>query len=67
MCIFCDQTRKKVKGVEQKLVTVQTENFEDDLRKCMALMDDERLKTRLASTDFAAKEVKYHATCRISS
>ena len=61
----CDQTRKKVKGVEQKLVSALTKDFEKSIRYFVRWMNDETLETRLEGTDFAAKKVKYHNSCRL--
>ena len=64
-CLFCDQARKKVKGVEQKLISAQTKAFEESIRKYIKWMEDSKLNTRLTGIDFSAKEVKYHAHCRV--
>ena len=63
VCLFCNQTRKKVKGVEQKLVRVETNDFESNVRKFIDIMEDSTLLARISGIDFAAKEVKYHAYC----
>lgn len=65
VCLFCDQTRKKVKGMEQKLVSALTKDFEKNIRGFIRLLNDEKLERRLEGTDFIAKEVKYHNCCRL--
>ena len=64
-CLFCNQQRKRVSGEEQKLVNVETKNFENSIRKYVEWKNDVLLSARLSGVDFAAKEIKYHAICRL--
>ena len=63
--MFCKQSRKKGKGIEQKLVNVETNDFEKQVRKYIEWMEDSKLLARVNGVNFSAKEVKYHAYCRI--
>ena len=65
VCLFCNKARKRIKNVEQKLVNVETQNFEKSIKKYVQWMGDANLSARLTGVDFAAKEVKYHSYCRI--
>ena len=65
LCLFCNQSRKKVKGIEQKLVNVETNDFEKQVRKYTEWMEDSKFLVRVTGVNFSAKEVKYHAYCRI--
>ena len=66
VCLFCNKARKRIKNVEQKLVNVETQNFEKSIKKYVQWMGDANLSARLSGVDFAAKEVKYHSYCRIN-
>ena len=65
VCLFCDQGRKRVQGVNQKLVNVETKDFEGKIRKYVEWMEDSKLAAKISGGDFTAKEVKYHACCRV--
>ena len=64
-CLFCNQKRKKVQGTEQRLIKVETKDFEQQVRHYVDLLDDETMLAKISNIDFVAKEVKYHACCRI--
>ena len=65
ICLFCNKSRKKVHGVEQKLVQVETKIVEENIRKYAALKKDDNLIARITSIDFLTKEIKYHNCCRL--
>lgn len=50
--------------MEQRLVNVETDNFEENIRKYAHWKGDDHMLTRIGEIDFKAKEVKYHAVCR---
>ena len=65
LCLFCNQSRKKVKGIEQKLVNVETNDFEKQVRKYIEWMEDSKPLARVTGVNFSAKDVKYHECCRV--
>ena len=65
VCLFCQQARKRVKGTEQKLVNVETKDFEENIRKYATWKNDEYMLRNISNIDFVSKEVKYHSFCRI--
>ena len=66
VCLFCQQSRKRLKGVQQKLVSVETKEFEKNIKKYTEWKNDENMLRAITSVDFVAKEVKYHSSCRIT-
>ena len=40
VCLFSDQGRKRVQGVTQKLVNVETKDFEEKIRKYVEWIED---------------------------
>lgn len=53
-CIFCNQSRKKVKQKEQALMRAETVKFENSIQKYV-LEHDKALKTRLQSVNLRVK------------
>ena len=64
LCIICKQRRKKVNGVEQKLVKTDTDCFAHNLRKYAIWLEDEEMLATISNVDLFAKEVQYHGSCR---
>ena len=65
LCLFCEKSRKKVQGQEQKLISVETKNFEEKIKQYAKWKEDNQMLTRIAQIDFTAKEIKYHSCCRL--
>ena len=62
--LFCDQGRKKVKGVEQHLINVETKDYcETCIKKYVNWMDDGKLLAKVSDIDLIAKEAKYRKCC----
>ena len=62
ICIFC--TKKEHNGSKQKLVSVETDNFEEKIKEYARCLDDQKLLLKLGSVNFVAKEIRYHSICR---
>ena len=65
-CIFCLQTVKKHNNIKQSLISVAIIKFEENIWTYARLLDDNELLLRLGNSDFVAKEVMYHAVCRVN-
>ena len=64
-CLFCGKERKKIQGKEQKLTKAETKTFEANIKKYAIWKNDNLLLAKITDVDFAAKEVKYHSSCRL--
>ena len=65
-CIFCLQIVKKHNNIKQSLISVAAIKFEKNIRTYTRWLDDNELLLRLGNSDFVAKEVMYHAVCRVN-
>ena len=54
-CIFCNRLRKKVRGVEHKLISAKTRKFEANIRKFVEWKHDRSLATRINGVHFGVK------------
>ena len=63
-CIFCNLSRKKVKGKEEKLGNCETREAEKCIKDAATNLEDSKLLAEIGDVDFVAKEVKYHHSCR---
>ena len=53
---------KKIWGTEQKLVIIETNEFEEQvIKKYIEWMEESKLVARVTGDNFSAKEGKYHA------
>ena len=64
ICIFCTKKDKKHNGSKQKLVSMETGNFEGKIKNYAATLGDQALLSKLGSVNFVAKEIRYHGICR---
>ena len=64
ICIFCTKKDKKHNGSKQKLVSMETGDFEGKIKNYAATLGDQALLSKLGSVDFVAKEIRYHGICR---
>ena len=48
----------------RRLVSVETLNFEENIKKYAEWLNDQNMLARITSINFVAKEVRYHAFCR---
>lgn len=64
VCIFCERKDKKHNSKKQRLVNVETLNFEEKIKDYATLLEDNKMLARLGDIDFVAKEIVYHAICR---
>ena len=64
ICIFCTKKDKKQNGSKQKLVSLETRDFEEKIKKYATTLWDQALLSILGSIDFVAKEIHYHGVCR---
>lgn len=59
-CIFCEEGEHK-----QKLVSASTLGIGPNIYACAAALKDNKLLTKLYSTDLVALEAKYHKHCYV--
>ena len=64
ICIFCTKKDKKHKGSKHKMVSVETRDFEEMIKKYATTLGDQTLLPKLGSIDFVANEIRYHGICR---
>lgn len=61
LCIFCS---KKDKKHNNTLVSVETNEFESNVKTYAVLLDDTKMLAKLGDVNFVSKEIQYHAICR---
>ena len=59
-----DRLEKKIKNVEQKLVSAETAQFAANIQEYAEMKEDENLLKQIRDQDFVAKGLRYHANCR---
>ena len=64
ICIFCTKKDKKHNDSKQKLISVETGDFEEKIKKYATTLGDQALLSKLGTIDFVAKEKHYHDICR---
>ena len=65
ICLFCSNSRKKVKGKEQKLINVEISDFQEKVTQYATWLQDQPMPTRITAVDLTSKEAKYHGVCRV--
>ena len=65
ICLFCSSARKKVKGKEQKLINVETSEFQEKVTQYATWLQDQPILTKITPVDLTSKEAKYHGVCRV--
>lgn len=45
--------------------SVESKNFEENIRKYIEWQDDQILSVRLSNVVFSEKEIKHHGICRV--
>ena len=65
ICLFCSSARKKVKGKEQKLINVETSEFQERVTQYATWLQDQPMLTKITTVDLTSKEAKYHGVCRV--
>ena len=58
-------TRFKHGGIKQTLISCQTEEIQNNIRKYAQWLGDEQMLTKIQDADFIANEVQYHRLCRL--
>ena len=64
ICIFCIKKQKKQNSSKQKLVLVETGDFEEKIKKYETTLGNQALLWKLGSVDFVPKKLRYHVICR---
>ena len=64
ICIFCTKKDKKHDGSKQKLISEETGDFEEKIKKYTTILGDQALLSKVGSIDFVATEICYHGICR---
>ena len=65
ICLFCSSARKKVKGKEQKLINVETSEFQERVTQYATWLQDQPMLTKITTVDLTSKEAKYQGVCRV--
>ena len=65
ICLICSSGRKKVKGKEQKLINVETSEFQEKVMQYATWFQDQPMLTKITAVDLTFKEAKYHGVCRV--
>ena len=65
ICLFCSSARKKVKGKEQKLINVETSEFQEKVTQYPTWFQNQPILTKISAVDLTSKEAKYHGVCRV--
>ncbi|KAK3107392.1 hypothetical protein FSP39_013623 [Pinctada imbricata] len=64
VCLFCNKSTFKLKGVKQTLVTCATKAAEESIKSSAESKQDFTLLGRIKGHDLIAREAKYHNYCR---
>ena len=62
--IFCIKKDKKYSGHKHELLSMETEDFREKIKKYATTLEDQAFLSNLSSVDFVAKETRYHGICR---
>ena len=65
ICLICSSAHKKVKGREQKLINVETSEFQEKVMQYETWPQDQPTLTKITAVDLTSKEAKYHGVCRV--
>ena len=65
ICLFCSRSRKKVKRIEQKLISVETSEFQVKVTQYATWLQDQPILTKITAVDLTSKEAKYSGVCRV--
>ena len=65
ICIFCSKKDKKHNGSKQKLISVETGDFEEKIKKYATTLGDQALLSKLGSVNCVAKKARYHGICKM--
>lgn len=55
LCIFCSKKDKKHNNTKQKLVSVETNEFESNVKTYSVLLDDTKMLAKLGDINFVSK------------
>ena len=65
ICLFCCSARKKVKEKEQKLINVETSEFQEKVMQYATWLQDLPILTKITAADLTSRKAKYHGVCRV--
>ena len=57
ICLLCSKARKKVGGIDQKLIDVLYDKFQKNIENYAKWLNGQAMLTRIASIDLSTKEV----------
>ena len=63
-CLFCEISRKRTHGREEKLIKCVTQNADQSIRAASQRKQDHRLLGKKLNGDLVAREAHYHTSCR---
>ena len=63
-CLFCESSRKRTHGREEKLIKCVTKNADQSIRAASQRKQDHRLLGKKLNGDLVAREAHYHTSCR---
>ena len=65
ICLFFSRAHKKLKGKEQKLINVETSEFQEKVTQYATCLEDKPIQTKITAVDLTSKEAKHHGVCRV--
>ena len=65
VCIFCNQSRKRLDGKTLDLISAASKEIENSIKKFAQVKNDDAMLTKITSVDFVSKEVRYHDPCQL--
>ena len=63
-CLFCESSRKRTPGREEKLIKCVTKNADQSIRAAAQRIQDYKLLGKILNGDLIAREAHYHTSCR---
>ena len=65
-CLFCESSRKRTHGREEKPAKCVTKNADQSIRATAQRKQDHKLLGKILNGDLIAQEAHYHTSCRIN-
>ena len=63
-CLFCESSRKRTHGREEKRIKYVTKNADQSIRAAAQRKQDHKLLGKILNGDLIAREAHYHTSCQ---
>ena len=63
-CLFCESSRKRTHGREEKLIKCVTINADQSITAAAQRKQDHKLLGKILNDDLIARETHYHTSCQ---